>query len=359
MIRSFIACLVVLIFSACSAVENINGRTCDVSPSVLVADFAESKGIPGMAVVVGVRGRLEWSHGYGVADVATSARVRPSETMFRIGSTSKTLTAFVLAKLAQENRLDIDGKIIEFLPNLPEAYKDITLRQLAGHLGGVRHYNSMAELGSNVEYQTTREALEIFINDPLVASPGDNYEYSTYGFTLIAAVLEAAMDKTYLSLMSQELFTPLDMQHTSADLKSIIVPKRTEFYYLDDAGKLTIGPEINSSYKYAGGGFLASVADLAHFGMKHFDDAVLTPDSRALLWTTQQSTNGTNTDYGVGWFTSDRWVEHPGGALGGSTLLRIYPEEQTVVALAANLSMLGPNRFGELPDQLLDCIARE
>ena len=357
--RYFTAYLLFLVLPACSAVDNTNRFSCDVSPSARVAAYAESKSIPGMAAAIGVRGRLAWSYGYGVADVATSARVFPAKTMFRIGSTSKALTAFVLAKLAQENRLDIDRKIVEFLPELPDVYSDITLRQLAGHLGGIRHYTSMTELGSNVEYPTTREALEIFINDPLVGSPGEKYVYSTYGFTLIAAVLEAATGKTYLSLMSEELFAPLNMQHTSADLKSIAVPERTEFYYLNDNGELTIGPEINSSYKYAGGGFLASVVDLAHFGMGHFDEAVLTPESKSLLWTTQQSIDGANTDYGVGWFTSDQWVQHPGGALGGSTLLRIYPEEQVVVALAANLSMLGSNRFGELPDQLLGCLAQE
>lgn len=74
-----------------------------------------------------------------------------------------------------------------------------------------------------------------------------------------------------------------------------------------------------------------------------------------MLWTSQESIDGRSTGYGVGWFVSDDWVQHPGGALGGSTLLRIYPESEVVIAMVANFSMLGSNRFGELPDQLFEC----
>lgn len=342
----------------CSSLPERNRLACDIPPTSLVAAFAESKRIPGMAVAVAVRGELAWSHGYGFSDLDTSSRVVADKTLFRIGSTSKALTGFTVAKLAQDGRLNIDTGIRGVLPDLPLAYEDVTIRQLAGHLAGVRHYASRTELGSNIEFETTAQALGIFIDDPLIAMPGHEYSYSTYGYTVIGAALEAVIGDEYLSFMSKEVFEPLKMQNTTADRRSIQVPERTQFYYLGEDGEPAIGPPINSSYKWAGGGFLATAVDLARFGVSHFDGNLLTDASQRMLWTSQKTLGGDSTGYGIGWFISDHWVQHPGGALGGSTLLRIYPEEEVVIAITANLSMLGPNRFGALPEQLFECTSR-
>jgi len=347
--------LLCLILVGCSSSQRSFEPSCDVSSAARVSAFAEAKGIPGMAVAVGVRGELVWSYGHGFADLATSSPVVADKTMFRIGSTSKALTAFALARLAEEQRINLDSAILESLPELPKAYEGVTIRQLAGHLGGVRHYNSNAELGSNIEYPTGLAALRIFIDDPLVAPPGQQYAYSTYGYTVLSAVMEAVTDQSYLSFMSETVFSPLGMQRTFADIQSVKIPRRTEFYYLGDDGKPVIGPTINSSYKWAGGGFLSTAVDLARFGMSHFNAELLSVGSRELLWTTQKSVDGRPTGYGLGWFVADRWVQHPGGALGGSTLLRIYPQEEVTIAITANLSMLGPDRFGELPEELFGC----
>ena len=147
------------------------------------------------------------------------------------------------------------------------------------------------------------------------------------------------------------------MAHTVPDRPEIAPPERTQFYYLDENKELVIGDEINNSNKWAGGGFLASAVDLATFGLAHFDNDVLTAKSRELLWTSQQKAGGVPTQYGVGWFINDNWVQHPGGALGGSTLLRIYPDQEIVIVLMANLSVLGGNTFSDLPDRLFNCFS--
>lgn len=158
--------------------------------------------------------------------------------------------------------------------------------------------------------------------------------------------------------MQDQVLTPLGMINTLPDTASVEVPERTEFYYLKEDGEYKVGPAINSSYKWAGGGYLSTVEDLVKFGLAHFDDRLLTDTSRSLLWESQQTRSGEPTGYGVGWFVYDQWVEHPGGALGGSVLLRIYPQEQTVVAIAANLSMLGEDRFDSLQDRLFECASQ-
>ena len=350
------------VLAACSNKTSQTFGVCNNSeddPSSWVENLAQEKNFPGFAVAVGVKDAIIWTHGYGVADVAKAVPIDPETTKFRIGSTSKALTGFALARLAQAERLDLEMPIDRVLTDLPDHYDGITLGQLAGHIGGIRHYNEISELGNTTEYTTSRDALEIFIADPLVASPGTEFSYSTYGYTVISAALEAKYEKPFLDLMSDVVFDPLGMTNTVPDRSEILSPERTQFYYRDENKNLIIGDEINSSNKWAGGGFLSSAKDLANFGLAHFDDKILDADARALLWTRQKEAGGGEVPYGVGWFIEDGWVQHPGGALGGSTLLRIYPDEGVVIVMIANLSMRGENRFDDLPNQLFDCFSEK
>jgi len=346
MIKLALTISLALSLVACSKTTSQTSSLCKNSqddPGRWVEDLAIEKKFPGFAVAVGVKDEGVWTYGVGFADISNAQPIDPKTTKFRIGSTSKALTGFALARLVQDGAIDYEG---------------ITLGQLAGHLGGVRHYRHISELGNTTEYASSQDALDIFINDPLIAAPGTKYSYSTYGYTVISAVLETQFKTSFSTLMNETVFDPLGMTDTVPDISEIGSPERTQFYYRDENMRLVIGDEINSSNKWAGGGFLASVEDLANFGLAHFDDKILFADSRELLWSSQKDAIGGETDYGVGWFIEDGWVQHPGGALGGSTLLRIYPDEEVVIVLIANLSMRGENRFDDLPDRLFDCFSK-
>ena len=352
-----VSCILV----ACANERSQDVGTCNdpnLDPSHLVESLAEEKSFPGIAVAVGVSDDIAWIYGHGYADIATAAPIDPEETKFRIGSTSKALTGLALAKIEQQEPFFLDQPVNKILTDLPVSYDGVTIRQLSGHLGGVRHYNDFSELGNTTEYLSSNSALDIFVNDPLVASPGTTFTYSTYGFTIISAALEARYQKHFLEIMSEIVFDPLGMDNTVPDRTEIAPPDRTQFYYLDENEELIIGDEINSSNKWAGGGFLASAVDLTRFGLAHFDDTILTEESRELLWTSQLDISGVEIGYGVGWFIDDDWVQHPGGALGGSTLLRIYPEEEIVIVMMANLSALGGDTFDNLPDLLFECFSK-
>jgi len=353
-LRRLIPAILILVLApfGCATTSLVNPESCVLDP---VAAYAEINKVPGLAVAIAAKDKLALVHEYGFSELGEAIPVQALETKFRIGSTSKSLTAFLVAKLHQDQRIDIDGPIVSYMPELDANFEDTTIRQLAGHLGGVRHYSEMSELGNTQEYATTADALRIFIDDALVSVPGETFSYSTYGYTLLSAVLERVTGETFLSLMEDEVLQPLGLANTVPDTQNIKVPERTEFYYLGEDGNYVVGSTINSSYKWAGGGYLSTVVDLANFGMAHFDDNLLDNSSRELLWNSQKTASGLATDYGVGWFIHDDWVEHPGGALGGTTLLRIYPSEEIVVAITANLSMRGPDPLDPLPAQLFEC----
>jgi serine beta-lactamase-like protein LACTB, mitochondrial len=357
MFRSVMLIALTLTPSVVLAAADSGSPSCRQDAGDRIEHLAASKQIPGIAAAVGVGDQVVWSFGFGLANVEQGEPVAPERSRFRIGSTSKALTAFALMRLVDAGKVDLDAPVEKYVAAFPEGRKDVTLRRLGGHLAGVRHYNSRSELASEIRYLTVTDSLKIYIDDPLIAEPGEAFVYSTYGYTLISAAIESATEEDFLGLMSHSVFEPIGMTHTVPDEPREVIPNRTGFYYVDGSG-LHNGPEINSSYKWAGGGFLSSAVDLARFGLAHFDTALLSEPSRRTLWTSQQDGSGADTGYGIGWFIGDQWVQHPGGSLGGSALLRIYPEDQVVVVLLANLSLLEDHRFDDLPDKLHACFSR-
>ncbi len=173
--------------------------------------------IPGLSVTVSVEGETVWSEGFGFSDLEQKVKVDPARTRFRIGSISKSLTAAGLGRLYENNKIFPDSSIYFYLPDYPRLKYRPTVRQVAGHIGGVRHYRGN-EFFIASHYRTVQEGLGIFKNDTLLFPPGTKYQYSSYGYNLVSAILEKAAGTDFLSFMNKEVFDPLELNHTSADV---------------------------------------------------------------------------------------------------------------------------------------------
>jgi len=305
--------------------------------SRLLADCAPK--VPGISVAVGQDGKIIWSEGFGFADLDAKKPVTP-QTLFRIGSVSKPLTAAGLMLLVEKGKVDLDADIHRYVPDFPDKGHRITTRQLAGHLAGIRHYQGQ-EFYLNRHYANVREGLRIFENDPLLTVPGEKYFYSSYGFNLISMVMEASAGKDFLSYMESSVFTPLAMTNTEPDDATRLVPQGTRFYKSKADGGFELEPEVDNSYKWASGGFLSTPEDLVRFGSAHLQPGFLKQASLETLFTSQETNDGKKTGYGIGWdIRKDKhghpiWM-HTGGSVGGTSLLLIQPDSRLVLAMAAN-----------------------
>lgn len=323
-------------------------------------EFAERNDIPGTAVAVSVDGELVWSEGYGFADLEQNVKVYPQRTKFRIGSVSKPFTAAALAKLYAAGQIDLDVPIQTYVPEFPEKRWPITLRQLAGHTAGIRHYRG-DEFLSRTHYPTVKEGLSIFANDTLLFEPGTDYSYSSYGWNLVSAAIEGATGQSFLTLMQDSVFMPLQMYHTAADYTNRLVPRRSRFYVKDDNGQIIPAPFVDNSYKWAGGGFLSTVEDMVRFGQAHLD-GTLVDDTIVQEWIRpQQTAGGKSTNYGIGWQSGEdeaghAWFGHSGGSVGGITQLIIYPQQKIVVAMLTNLS---PVEYDKAHQKIAQCFMDE
>jgi serine beta-lactamase-like protein LACTB len=298
---------------------------------------------PGISIAVAVDGKIVWAEGFGFADIEQCVPVTP-KTKFRIGSTSKPLTAAGTALLYDQWRIDFDAPIQRYVPAFPDKGYVITMRQLLGNLGGIRGYN--AEESNKLDrevYRSVGDSLNRFKDDPLVAPPGTKWVYSTYGYVLASAAIEKASGQDFLSYMHDKVFLPLGMQDTVADESDKIIPDRARWYTVVADGSYRNTPYEDLSYKWAGGGFLSTAEDLVRFGSALLKAGFLKQDTLTMIFSRQKTISGQNTKYGLGWFIHDagghdteRQFEHSGGVAGSSSWLVIYPDRRVVIAWLQN-----------------------
>jgi len=307
----------------------------------LVESFRETSRTPGLSVAVGYDGRLQWAEGFGLADVENQVPARP-ETVYRLASISKPITAVAALQLAERGRLDLDAPIRTYVPSFPKKRWPITARQILCHQSGIRHYNgSWFEFNLTVPFRRLTDSLKVFQDDPLVAEPGTRLLYSTFAYVLLGAAIENAAGEPYLDYLKRNVFGPAGMQHTQADSVHAIIPNRARGYRINAAGELENCDLVDTSYKLPGGGLSGTAPDLVRFALAVLEARLLRPETVRAMWEPQRLRDGRPTPFGLGWRIEEtagrRTVGHGGNQNGVTAHLAIHPEGGRVVALMANL----------------------
>ena len=304
---------------------------------------------PGLSVAVGVAGTIVWAEGFGLANLESREPVTPG-MRFRIGHVSKALTSAAVGLLRDQGRLRLDDEIQAYVPAFPRKEWPVTLRQLMGHVAGVRHYRD-TEWGDkpSVPCERASEGLKSFSNDPLLFEPETHYKYSTYGWVLVSAAVEAAAKEPFSMFMRTRIFAPLGLADTVSESAREPIPNRVTSYFR----RLERETTTNVDYScFAGAGaFLSTPSDLVRFGFALSSGTFLQPGTVSMLQTRQQLRSGEETDYGLGWMldTVERagertpTVGHSSRTIeGASTSFVTFPERGLVVAVMMNISFADP-----------------
>jgi len=181
----------------------------------IVRDGMREDVIPGVVVVLVDSGRVVFSEGFGVADLATGRAVSPDSTLFRLGSVTKVLTSLGILRLVERGAISLDTPVRDVAP-LPVlttgAGEPIRVRHLLSHTAGF----DQSGLGRHAPSAAERQSLRAFLAEYLVPirPPGVVATYDTYGMSLAGYVLEAVSGIPYADFMRAEVFEPLGMRQT-------------------------------------------------------------------------------------------------------------------------------------------------
>lgn len=319
-----------------------------------IQEEMQKNGVPGVAVAIAQHGKTVYAKGFGYADVENKVPFTP-QTVSRIGSISKTFTALAIMQLVEQGKLKLDDEVQLYVPSFPKKSAPITIRQLLGHQGGIRHYKGN-EMLSAKHYDTVEEALNIFRDDPLIAEPGTKYSYTTYGYNLLSRVVETVSGRNFGEYLQQRIFEPLGLKQTYLDDPSKLIPNRAHNYTKRQNGPLENAPAVDQSNKWGGGGLLSTVEDLLRYAASYDSHQLLKAETIAQMFTAQKTRDGNPTNYGMGWATAledgRRRVEHTGGSVGATSALSKYPEQQTTIAVLVNNDFYTGPRFRALVSKI-------
>lgn len=312
-----------------------------VSDRILAA-LVEANGVPGMAGAVWSEGQLVWSGSAGYRNLEDRLPVT-GDTKFRLASVSKVFAAVAAAKLKEQGRLNVDAPVRSIVRYLPDRWPLITTAQLAAHTSGIPHYQEIDEGRGGRRFASMREAIGVFQDRDLLFRPGAAYGYSSWGFALLAAVVEESAGQSYLDYLARDITTGLKIGIDATDSADADASRAYEF---GEGGVVTRAAPHDYSYSLGGAGMGATAPDLARFGGRLISGEVVSRRTFDWMLVPARLADGSpamNADATVGFglrtnldIDGDRIVHHAGVTNGARSALVMYPERGMAVGILSN-----------------------
>jgi len=290
----------------------------------------QSQKIPGLSVVVVRDGKVVKAQGYGLANRSLKVTAT-AETIFRIGSISKQFIATGIMLLVQEGSLRVEDPITKYLKDAPSTWNGITIQHLLTHTSGL---GREAPGYDRMKIQNDADVIRTAHPVPLRFAPGQKWEYSNLGYTVLADVIRSVAGRPWNEYLHEKVFKPSGMDTTHALNTTGRVPNRAVGYADND--KLQ---EVRDGLAlHPAGGYLSTVLDLAKWDAVLYTNDVLSDSTRRRMWTPVTLNDGTSYPYGFGWELGTqrgRRVVHHGGETSGflSEFARFVDDRLTVVVL--------------------------
>lgn len=309
--------------------------------------------IVGGSAGIMVDGEVVWEHASGYADKATTTAFQ-MQTVNRTASIAKSMTGVAVLQLVEKGLIDLDASIQTYIPEFPiKKEGTITVRHLLNHNSGIKGYKSGREAQTKKQYANLTEALTLFQDRDLLGAPGQVYNYTTYGYTVLGVIIERASGMSYVDYMKQHIWEPAEMENISVEVFGASVPNKSELYHNNGKGKLALSKKVNNlSNRLPGGGLQCTTLDLLKFGDAVLKNRLISEASTEQMWTAPEVTNEGGNAYGMGWFlygdnpNIGPIYGHTGEQTGTSSILFVVPKYKMVIAIMTNTSLSLREVFG-------------
>ena len=326
----------------------------------IIKKMIRKRKVPGLAITISKNQKVVWSEGYGFADRKKKIPIYPDSTFFRIGSVSKPIAAIGLLNALQEQLIALDTSIYNYVPYFPKKQYDITIRQLGGHLSGIRNYKGN-EFKNNKPL-SIREGVALFENDSLLFEPGTDYFYTSYNWNLISLAIQEQSKLPFEEYIKTRVLNPFKMNSTVPDKQDDTLVNKAVFYRKIGRRRFKQVGKVNNYFKLAGGGYLSTSEDINKFGNALLNDALVSQEQLRPFITSQSTIDNKLTYYGLGFQASydhagRTYFGHVGNGLGGYGIFYVYPEKAVVISILMNCS--NPNideQFNALIDEIFEAL---
>jgi CubicO group peptidase (beta-lactamase class C family) len=308
------------------------GQRMEGEMNALVKAYTDQGKFSG-AVLVAKGGEVILSKGYGIANRESNALNTP-QTVFRIGSMTKSFTAIAIMQLAEGGWLSVDDTLSKHIPDFPNG-QCITLAQLLSNTSGIPDYIITPEYQQIAQQHVTPDALTALFRDKaLQFEPGADFGYSNSGWVLLGMVAEKITGQSFGELIREQIFKAAGMAHSGYEWEQPVIKQRAPGY-IDTGAGINQADFIDESTMHAAGGLYSTAEDLYRWAQVLASGALLHPD------TLKRMTVPVYPQYGYGWelysLHNHAVVGHSGGLPGYVSNFARFPADDAVIIILSNL----------------------
>lgn len=300
--------------------------------------------VPGAAIGV-LHGGAMHVAGVGVTNVEHPLPVTP-ETLFQIGSTSKTFTATALMQLIEGGQVDLDATVRTYLPwfalQSEEDAARITVRDLVTHHAGyVGDYFKDTGRGDDAIWAIVRK----MANSPQLVPEGSTFSYSNAGFYVLGHIVETLRGRPFEAVIRERIFEPLGMDRSFYFPEECITHRVAAGHIVTADGPKVARPWNTPRSIAPGGGITSNVIDQVRYAACHVGETpaheVLGPGSIAFMRQVQRRAGSMCESVGISWMLDDagggcQLVKHGGATNGHLSAFELIPEAGFAVTVLTN-----------------------
>lgn len=333
------------IASAATPLEEANEKT-----RAFIRATMEQQRIPGLQVAVVRQGRIVLLENVGFANVENRLPVT-GNTLFPINSATKAFTGVAVMQLVQDGRIDLDAPLSRYLDDVPDAWREVRIRQLLAHTSGLPEIvDAQGSLGGLKE----RDAWTAVEARQIEARPGEQFAYNQTNYGLLARIISTLTGQPYEQFVAQRQFDPAGMASTTFGDSYDLVAGAATIYSVsprstmapNDADRLSHWIYDMPYSLWAGGGIQTTAGELSHWIIALTENRLLDAPQVQRMWRPERLNNGAEGEWAAGWpvLKSDapRQIAGIGGARAAFV---IYPDEDLAVVVLTNLAGANPQRF--------------
>lgn len=304
--------------------------------------------IPGLNVAIAKQGKIIYSEGFGRASEDLGVPATRS-TKFRIGQISEVFTALIYHLLIEDGILHPDSTVQTYYPDFPEKAFRLPVRHLVQHTSGIREPGNAEENSSGINV-SIKKGIDNFISDTLVVPPGTFQLPSMFNYNLLGAIMEESTGLSFNDILKKYVTDTLGLENTVIDNPFPFIKDRSDCFDYNFIAQVVHATFFDMRYRAPSEGLLSTAEDLVKFGNALLYSDYLSENIKATLFEPVVLDNKMEAQMTNGWIILNDNPGHRvygknGNITGGSAALLIFPDEELVVACAANL----PTASTDLP----------
>ena len=301
-------------------------------------------------VLIAEAGEILYEKSVGTADFLTGRKLN-KDTVFDLASVSKAFTAMAVMILKEHGKLSYQDGAEKFFEGFP--YPGITVRHLLTHTSGVPDYFGLfLEKWDRCRMATNYDILDMLRTHrpKAVFKPGERFEYSNTGYTLLAMIVETVSGQPFMEFLKENIFEPLEMSDTRVINRGLghSVPDNFAIGYVHPAKSMDcVLPETLKETDFVkfmdgmqgDGAVNSTIEDVYKWDRALYTSGLVSEKTLVEAFQPVVLNDGSTFGYGFGWGILDggsrgKILRHAGGWPGYKTIfIRFIEQDKTIIAL--------------------------